>query len=75
MATLRGEGGSGEGLLAGVQGRDGNGISAEGGAEDTADTDWDKLWAEFLDVAPELDVQGWNMLFDNMNFGVLGGDA
>ena len=78
MSTLRGEDGSGEGMLAGVQGRDGNRISVDGGTldtVDTVDTDWDKLWAEFLDVVPELDVQGWNMLFDNMDFGDPGGDA
>ena len=75
MATLRGEDGGGEGLLAAVKGRDGNEILVEGGAQDSGDADWDNLWAEFLDVVPELDVQGWNALLDNIDFGIPGGDA
>ena len=75
MATLRGEDGGGEGLLAAVKGRDGNEILVEGGALDSGDVDWDNLWVEFLDVVPELDVQGWNALLDNIDFGIPGGDA
>jgi hypothetical protein len=75
MATLRGENESGGSLLARGKGQDGNGVSVEGGAQDTGGIDWDGLWAEFLDVVPELDVPGWNALLDNIDFGVQGANA
>ena len=75
MATLRGEDGRRGSLLADAKGQDGKGVSVEGIAQDTGDVDWDTLWADFLDVVPELDVQGWDALLGNIDFGPPGGGA
>lgn len=35
------------------------------------EVDWDQLWTEFLAVAPDLDVQQWNSLLDDVDLGGL----
>lgn len=74
MTTLRGDAGGGWGFPAvrNVQAEDGLPVEC---TQETAETDWDALWAEFLDVVPDLDIQGWDALLGNIDFGLPGYDT
>jgi hypothetical protein len=72
MTTLRGDVGEGWGFPEERNVRVENGPSVQHTLEKTADTDWDALWAEFIEVVPDLDVQGWDALLGNIDFGLPG---
>ncbi|KAI9162737.1 putative transcription factor lepB [Paramyrothecium foliicola] len=44
--------------------------SIEFSLEDNYHADWDQVWDDFYDVAPELDLSQWNVLFDTMDSGL-----
>lgn len=46
----------------------GNAIANDGfiGEMDTDQTNWDQLWKDFIDIAPELDTTQWDLLFEDV---------
>ena len=72
LTTLRGDVSGGWGFPAQRSVEADNEPSVEHTSQETADTDWNALWAEFIDVVPDLDVQGWDTLLGNIDFGLPG---